>query len=102
MMTTELPRWTSGTGKVLEVGDTVRDKPSTNARYTITRIVANGAGTVHVECYGGKPGHLLTRVFDPNSLIRCTTTKTKHDPNSHYRELVREVSNASKKHRRLR
>lgn len=97
----ELDRWTSGSGKVIAVGDIVRHRTSTVARYSVVRIVEKN-GSVHVECYGGKPGRLLTRAFEPDDLIRCTTAATQHDPNEGYRETIRNISNAAKKHRRLR
>lgn len=81
---------------ILRPGDLVRIDTG-KARFTVQRIVQTST-RVEVHAYGGRPGFLQARVFTPDQVTRCRTTR---DPNEGYREAIVEVSKASKKRKRL-
>lgn len=93
MMGTQLQRWSSGTGKVLNVGDQVRIDTG-KARFKITALVETPAG-VEVHAYGGKGGHMRARVFTVDQVTRVRDQTT--DPNRHERVALHVASEASKK-----
>lgn len=95
---TSMTRWSSGTGKVLEVGDLVKIDAST-ARYRITSIRQTATG-VEVSAYGGKKGRMGERVFRPEALTKVRDQDPKKDPQRVWREAIHETAEASKNRRR--
>ena len=76
-----------GDSKTVVVGDMVKVFGS-HARYEVQRIERDEDGNVELAVYGGKLGHLSSRVFTPDVLVRCRDQKDRNDA---WRAAVREV-----------